>query len=103
MKLKLVALSQEAFIDGCMEAILQHDVSHTHVLARDGEQFLYFITAEQCTFNTVIMNKKHQPLQIECTLDPEGVSVFHEESDDPERIRESFISYVAMMKVIPTV
>lgn len=105
MALKLITINEEAeqaFIAGCVEAIVKHDLSHTHVLARHEELLVYLLSTDEITFDTLIMYKGRGALEFECILSLEMIARFYKaakESSSPEQTtRERFENFVKAMK-----
>lgn len=106
MRIEIVSDNEQAekvYIEGCVTAIQQDDLTHTHVLANYRGKEMYFISKNVCTFDTEIAYEEGI-LEFECILDSEGIKHFHnimeENSNSIVEIREQFIDYLEAMKEI---
>lgn len=105
MELKLIAMNgeaEQAFIDGCVEAIVKHDISHAHVLARHEELLVYLLSTDEITFDTLIMYKGYGPMEFECILGQKMITHFYraakESSSAEQTTRERFVNFLKAMR-----
>lgn len=93
MQLKTLIIYKEVegmFVDECVEAILQNDTSHTHILQLIGERLVYRkeFDFEESTWVTSIMNGEVEDILYVCVCSKSLIAYLHHKMIQKKALRK---------------